>query len=53
MVAVYLLAVVVVVVDYHGINFFEPLKERGGKGGGWAVTPHYEIIVGDEPPCIF
>ncbi len=39
MVAVYLLAVVVVVVDYHGINFFEPLKERGGKGGGGLSHP--------------
>ncbi len=42
MVAVYPL---VVIVDYHGINFFEPQKE--------GATPHSEVIVGDEPPCIF
>ncbi len=42
MVAVYIL-LLVVVVDYHGINFFEPLKERGDS----------EIIVRDEPLCIF
>ncbi len=34
-VAVYL------VVDYHGINFFEPLY-------GGVVTPHFEIMVEDE-----
>ncbi len=34
-VAVYL------VVDYHGINFFEPLF-------GGVVTPHFEIMVEDE-----
>ena len=38
MVAVYPL---VVIVDYHGINFFEPQKE--------GATPHSEVIVGDEP----
>ena len=37
MVDVYL---VVVVVDYHGTNFLE------------GVTPHSEIIVGDEQPYV-
>ncbi len=46
--------VVVVVVgegDYHKkiklfLSLCLPYKWRG-------VTPHSEIIVGDEPPCIF
>ncbi len=41
--------VVVVVVVVGGETFFyfeSPCCKRG-------VTPHSEIIVGDEPPCIF
>ena len=41
--------VVVVVVVGGGETFFyfeSPCCKRG-------VTPHSEIIVGDEPPCIF
>ncbi len=35
MVAVVVVAVVV--VDYHGINFFEPIKETGGLGGSHPI----------------
>ena len=52
MIPVYVVVVVVVVVveDHGKINFFylnHPVVEGGG------VTPHSDIIVGDEPPCIF
>ncbi len=50
MITVYVVVVVVVVEDHGKTNFFyltHPVAEGGG------VTPHSEIIVGHEPPCIF
>ncbi len=37
MVAFVVVVVAVVVVDYHGINFFEPIKETGGLGGSHPI----------------
>ena len=38
MVAVVVVVAAVVVVDFHGINFFEPLKKTGGRRGSHDVT---------------
>ncbi len=47
-VAVAAAAAVVVVEDHRKVNFFY-LNHPVAEGG---VTPHSEIKVGDEPPCI-
>ncbi len=35
-----------------GNKLFEPVKEGRGVGG-WGVTPHSEIMVGEEPPFFY
>ena len=42
--------VVVVVVEDHGKIILFCLNHPVAEGG---ITPHSEIILGDEPPCIF